>query len=238
MKFLMAIFLIYVIMPLSIGANEQPSPILTIYKKAIENYIMTGYESRWQHCDLLSSNRYFFEDVPQIIIDLDKLKMLDVKSTFSKSSCLLVYYDENNMVSLSALLDFGRVAINHVRLALVIKIGSGFNLEMARNSSNLPFLVAVESDNGQEQFLCPVVGEVKPHLSPEMCKTSYQSYKGNKLRIGLTGVLPEFTVTRTGTIEGTAVWLIKMLAERLRFTPEIVLAPSFSAAANQVCLLS
>ena len=91
--------------------------------------------------------------------------------------------------------------------------------------------------DGKEQFLCPVVGEVKPRLRQEMCRKSYIDYKGKTLRIGLMGVLPDFVMTCAGGIEGTNIGLIKMLAKGLRFTPDIILAASFNAASNQVSTL-
>ena len=234
MKLAISILLFYRIL---LPSERVYGQILTKYKDQIQNYMMTGYESRWHHCDMLSANRYFYEDLPQITMDLDKIQTLNLKSTFAYSTCLLVHYDVSSKASLSALLEFGWKAINHVRLALLLHMTSGITLEMATNSSNLPYLVAAQLQDGKEQFLCPVVGEVHPRLGQQMCRKSYLHYKNKILRIGLMGILPDFVMTSTGSIDGTNIKLIKMLVERLRFTPDIILAPSFNAASNQVSTL-
>ena len=150
------------------------------HKEAIQNYMMTGYESKWQHCDRLSDNSYYSDNVPQITMSLDEIQTLNLKAAFAYSTCLLVHYDVSSRASLSALMEFGWKAINHVRLAIVITLQSGITLEMAKNTSNLPYLVAAQLDDGKKQFLCPIVGEVKPVLGQEMCKKSYLSYKARK----------------------------------------------------------
>ena len=237
MKLFLGILPPFGMLLLSLGVYGQDQ-ILTKYKGAIQNYIMTGYESTWRHCDMLSANIYSYEGVPQVTMDLDKIETLNVKSTFSSSSCLLVIYDVSSKDGLSTLLEFGQNAINYVRLALVIKMRSGITLEMATNTSNLPYLVAAESQHGMEQFICPVVAEVKPRLRHEMCSPSYLDYKNKVLRIGLMGIPPDFVLTSTGSIEGVNIQLIKMMAERLKFTPEINIAASFIAAEDQVCKLN
>ena len=234
MKLAISILLFYRIL---LPSERVYGQILTKYKDQIQNYMMTGYESRWHHCDMLSANSFFYEDSPQITMDLDKIQTLNLKSTFAYSTCLLVHYDVSSKASLSALLEFGWKAINHVRLALLLHMTSGITLEMATNSSNLPYLVAAQLQDGKEQFLCPVVGEVHPRLGQQMCRKSYLHYKNKILRIGLMGILPDFVMTSTGSIDGTNIKLIKMLVERLRFTPDIILAPSFNAASNQVSTL-
>ena len=234
MKFPLGILPLYGMLLLSLGSYGEDQ-ILSKYKGAIQNYIMTGYESTWRHCDMLSANSYFYEGVPQVTMDLDKIETLNAKSAFSSSACLLVIYDVSSKFDLSTLLEFGQNAINYVRLALVIKMRSGITLEMATNTSNLPYLVAAESQHGMEQFICPVVAEVKPRLRHEMCSPSYLDYKNKVLRIGLMGIPPDFVLTSTGSIEGVNIQLIKMMAERLKFTPEINIAASFIAAEDQVC---
>ena len=237
MKLLLGILPLYGMLLLSLEVYGQ-GQILAKYKGAIQNYIMTGYESTWRHCDLLSANIYSNEGVQQVTMDLDKIKTLNVKSVFSSSACLLVIYDASSKSGLSTLLQFGQNAINHVRLALVIKMRAGITLEMATNTSNLPYLVAAESQHGTEQFICPVVAEVKPRLRHEMCSPSYLDYKNKILRIGLLGFPPDFVLSSTGTIEGVNIRLIKMMAERLKFMPEINIPASFKAAEDQVCQLN
>ena len=167
------------------------------YKTAIQNYIMTGEEEGgWQHCDILSAGTHSIEDVPQITMVLDKISMLDLKNSSSK--CLLANYDVSSNADLSALLEFGWTIIYHVRLALVVKLHTGINLSMATNTSKLPFLVAAESSQGKEQFLCPVIGEPEPRLQKELCQSSYVSFVNKRLRIAIFGPLPYMVMTKNG----------------------------------------
>ena len=208
------------------------------HMETLRKYIMTGHEKGWHHCDVLSADP-LYESVPQISMKLENINTLNIKSAFAHSDCLFVKYDVTSMTSLSTLLDFGQKAINQIRLAIVIKMSTGISLEMATNNSNLPFLVAAESENGTEQFLCPVVGEIKPQFGKEICKPSYLEYKNKTLRIGLLGMPPDFILMRDNEdriigYEGTNLRLIKMLAEKLKFIPDIHVASSFLSAAEQV----
>ena len=217
--------------------GQQQSIFMEKYKEAIQKYIMTGHEKGWQHCDILSANPSA-ETVPHISMTLEKTKTFNIKSAFENTQCLLVNYDVNSKASLSTLLEFGRKAINHVRLALVVKMGARITEEMATNTSNLPFLVAAEFEDGTKQFICPTVGESKPHLSHKMCSPSYLDYKNKSLRIGLMGIPPDFALTSEGTIDGANMRLIKMMANKMKFMPEIKLATSMNAAENQVYQLN
>ena len=194
---------------------------------------MTGQENGWQNCDILSGNPRDLT-VPQILMRLEQIQTLDVKSITKDSDCLLVNYDICSKESLSNLLQFGWEAAYHVRLALVIKICNGITLEIATNTSNLPYLIATESENNIEQFICPVVGEIKPRLENEMCHLSYLNYKNKALRIGLMGIPPDFVLTSTG-VDGINMRLINMMAKKLKFMPNISFASSFNKAAYQVC---
>ena len=215
----------------ALGQHQQHKTFMENYKEAIQKYIMTGHELRGQHCDILSANPSY-NSVPQISMDLEKIKTLNMKSAFASSHCLLVNYHITNEASLSALTDFGWEAIEHIRLALIIKMESGITLSMVRNATKMPFLVAAELDHGQE-FLCPVVGEIEPRLEHDLCKASYVSYKNKRLRIGLVGPMPDF-IYRDGTIEGTGIRLIDMLASRLNFIPQVQVPNSMDAAESLV----
>ena len=186
-------------------SKEVLCNILTQHNEAIQSYMMTGYESEWQYCDRLSDNSDYSNNEPQIIMKLDDIQTLNLKSALAYSTCLLVHYDVSSRESLSALVEFGWKAINHVRLAIVITLQSGITLEMAKNTSNLPYLVAAQLDDGKKQFLCPIVGEVKPVLGQEMCKKSYLSYKGKKIRMGGTGLLPDAYITRPGRMNARII---------------------------------
>ena len=209
------------------------------YQGAIQNNIMTGHEGGWgQHCDILSDSTHSHKGIPQITMALDKIKLLNPKTAFSSSKCLLVTYDVSSKYELSALLNFGHAAIYHVRLALVVKLHSGITLGMATNASKLPYLVAAETSLGKEEFLCPVVGKPEPRLQEDFCKPSYISYKYKTLRIALMGVMPNVIMTEHGPIDGTNIRLLKMLEQRLGFSTEVIFPPSLIGALSMVCNLS
>ena len=214
--------------------QQQQNIFMEKYKEAIQKYLMTGHEDGWQHCDTLSSNP-LSEGVPQMSMNLDKIQTLNLKSAFAYSSCLLVNYHISSEASLSDLLDFGYAAIQHVRLALIIKMGSGMTLDMIKNTTKMPFLVAAQLDGGKEQFLCPVVGEIEPRLEQDLCTASYASYRNKTLRIGLLGLMPEFLLTSSGTIDGTGIRLINMLASILNFMPQVIYPKSMANAEYLVC---
>ena len=235
MKFLMAnlYLLLFGVFLLFDGVAGQQ--FLQKYKTAIQTYIMAGEENGWgQHCDTLSAGTYSNDGIPQITMALDKINMLNFK--YSSSKCLLVNYAVTSKAELSALLEFGRAAIYHVSLALILKMRSGVTLGMATNTSKLPYLVAAESSQGKEQFLCPVLGEPEPRLQKHFCKQSYASYENKRLRVALIGVPPSMIYPRppSDTIDGTVLRLLKMLAQRLRFMGKIILPRSFIDAQKLV----
>ena len=154
-------------------------------------------------------------------MEVDKIKTLNLKSTFSSSLCLLVIYEARNNNSLSALLQFGREAFLYVRLALVIKLGPGIALDIGTNNKKLPFLVAAESNNGTKQYLCPVVGESEPRFETEMCQSSFVLYKNKTLRLEIMGINPYFVFDETKNYDGSDIRMIMMFAERLIFQPKI-----------------
>ena len=123
-------------------SEDVNNNILIKHKKPIQNYIMTGHESKWQRCDRLSDNSYYSDNEPQITMKLEEIQTLNLKAAFAYSNCLFVHYDVSSRATLSALFKFGWKAINHVRLAMVVTMRSGITLEMANNTSNLPYLVA------------------------------------------------------------------------------------------------
>ena len=231
--------------------GQEQGMFLQKYKDAIQNYIMTGHEKGWKECDILSggfsyqagtemrrgsSSTSLYEGTPHISMELDKIKTLDTKLTFASSHCLLVNYHVGSKASLSSLLDFGRATLQHIRLALMLKIGSGITLDMATNVTKLPFLIAAESSLGKAQFLCPVVGERDLSLELEMCKPSYISYKNTTLRVGLIGISPYVINTKHG-YDGIDLRMLTMLAERLNYNPKIIAPPSWNAVVDMVCIL-
>ena len=201
------------------------------HRNSIQEYIMTGRERGWQNCDILSVNPSDL-GVPHILMSMGQIQNLNIKSVFKNSHCLLVNYDVCIGDSLSNLLQFSWEAAYHVRLALVMKICNGLTFETATNTSTLPYLVATESESNVEKFICPVVGEIKPRLENEICNPSYLKYKNKALRVGLLGVPPDFVLTKTG-VEGINIRLIKMMAKKLKFLPNIKFASSFKGAEDQ-----
>ena len=190
----------------AMAKGMEPREFFHKYKDHIQEYIMTGLENRWKNCDILSDYSTSYDEIKtHISINLDKINTLNIKKTFKSSSCLLINYDIGSQYSLKKLVDFGWEAHPHIRLALVIKMHSGITLDMITNTTKLPFLIAAKLEQDKEQFLCPVVGEIKPLLEEKMCNPSYASSKHKKLKVALIGIPPYFMFTKTGQIEGTDI---------------------------------
>ena len=197
--------------------------------------MMTGSETGWQHCDLLTSTSFRDDMTPRVLMDLENMDTFNKQFdqiinhiAFSSSHCLLIAYQVNTEDELSTLVEFGRKTFPYRRIALIITAYSNINLDIVTNSTKLPFLVAVKFDDGETKFLCPVVGEDKLHIDPFMCKLSLVSYQYKSLKIGIIGIDPYFVPIKSG-LDGTDIRLLKMLSKRLYFTPEIVTPSSFLA---------
>ena len=146
-------------------------------------------------------------------------------------------YNVRKKEDLSTLLEIGQSAINHIRLALILKISSGISLAMPdSNYTNLPFMIAADLDNDKEEFLCPVLGEDKPRLQESMCKTSFLHYEKKLLRMGIVGINPYFAITKNG-IDGTDMRLIQLLEKSLSFRAEVIPMNSFSEAVSMVSMI-
>ena len=231
-KLIMKIFVpLGLLFVLNTARGQFKNIFMAKYRNSIQEYIMTGQEENWQNCDILSADPSDL-GVPQILMSMGQIQTVNIKSVFKDSHCLLVNYDACSEGSLSNLLQFGWEAAYQVRLAFVMKICNGLTLETATNTSNLPFLIATELEKKTEQFICPVVGEIKPRVDNEICNPSYLSYKNKALRVGLLGVPPDFVLTSTG-VEGINIRLIKMMAKKLKFLPNIKFASSFKGAEDQ-----
>ena len=183
---LLALWLVVVL--LSSDANGDM--FLARHRDAIENFIMTGYGKGWENCDIITDAPQgpgFLKSNPLYAMEVDHLKNFDVSTSLSSSHCVLSSYFVRSNKSLSNLIDFGWTAIQHKRIALVLKMGPGLSLDMATNVTKLPFVIATELWNGQPQFLCPVVGEAEPSLQDSICDTSL---KDKTIRIGCFGLPP------------------------------------------------
>ena len=210
------------------------------YREELQTYMMTGSETGRQHCDLLTSTSFRDNITPRVIMDLENMDTFNKQFdhvinhiAFSSSHCLLIAYQVNTEDELSTLADFGQKMFPYRRAALIITVGSNINLDIVTNSTNLPFLVAVQFDDGDTKFICPVVGEDKPPIDLFMCKLSHVSYKHKSLRIGIVGFAPYFVPTKSG-LDGIDIRLLQMLSERLYFTSKIVIPYSFNAAYKMV----
>ena len=234
---LVTIVVMIILIQNAFGQHQEQKKFMNGYKESLQNYIMTGREKGWYDCDVLSANP-IYSQIPQISMDLEEvatLKEATIKSMFASSHCLFVNYHINSEASLSALMDFGQAAIQHIRLAMIIDLKSGITLNMIKNTTKIPYPVAAQLNNGLE-FLCPVVGELVPRFDKKFCKASYVSFKHKTLRIALIGPMPEFILTsRDGQIEGTGIGLIRMLAKRLEFMPKIQIPSSLYAPVSMVC---
>ena len=122
-----------------------------------------------------------------------------------------------------------------MRIAFVLKMGANVTLDMLKNTTKLPFLIAAELEQGREQFICPIVGEMIPRLEENMCKPSYASFKEKIVRVALLGIPPYFMVTNTGQIDGTDIRLLRLLEQKLNFRAEINVPQSFLEADTKVC---
>ena len=58
------------------GHGKEEASFLHKYRRAIQEYIMTGHESGWQHCDVLSASTAPHGGDPQISMGLDSIQSL------------------------------------------------------------------------------------------------------------------------------------------------------------------
>ena len=201
----------------------------------IETYIMAGYEDSWAHCDVISADPQKNEArlSPQFVIDFKMLNKLDMNSILSASQCLLAVYHITSKEDLSEILQFGQTVFKYKRIALILKLENIVTLNMATDFAKLPFLIAAQLEGGREQFLCPIVGKPEPILQDFICNEIYASYRYKKLRVGLFGVNPHLFRKGNG-IDGTDWRMMKLLAEKLKFEPDVKIARSFEHGANMV----
>ena len=220
----------------SLGQNL--GTILARQREQIQRYIMAGYGDGWSHCDVMSAGLHetkagFQGLSTQFANDFVMLSKLDINSMLSSSHCLLAAYHIKNKEGLSDILQFGQRVFRHKRIALIVTLEIGVTLRMANEISKVPFLVAAELKSGGEQFLCPIVGRLEPILQDSMCKEKYASYQYKKLRVGIFGAIPHLFIKGNG-LDGTDLRLIKLLAEKLKFVPDVKIPLTFEQGANMV----
>ena len=212
--------------------GQKLDKFLKEHRVQIQDFIMTGYGWGWAHCDLLSREPLGL-DAAQFIMGFETFYGHDIGSVLSSSHCLLAAYHIESKESLSAIIEFGWRVLQFKRVALVLSLAKGITLDMATNTAKLPFLVAAKLDGGGRQFLCPIVGRAKPLMQGHMCDMSQASYRYKKLRVGVFGITPHVFTTKDG-IDGTNIMLLKLLAEKLKFMPIVVIPKSFGQGANMV----
>ena len=66
-----------------------------------------------------------------------------------------------------------------------------------------------------------------------MCDKSYTTYMYKKLKVGILGPPPHFFPTKSG-IDGTDIRLLRLLAEKLKFMPDVVVPRTYDQGANMV----
>ena len=212
--------------------GQKLDNFLKEHRVQIQDFIMTGYGWGWAHCDLLSREPLGL-DAAQFIMGFETFYGHDIGSVLSSSHCLLAAYHIESKESLSAIIEFGWRVLQFKRVALVLSLAKGITLDMATNTAKLPFLVAAKLDGGGRQFLCPIVGRAEPLKQGHMCDMSHASYRYKKLRVGVFGITPHVVQTKDG-IGGTNIMLLKLLAEKLKFMPIVVIPRSFGQGANMV----
>ena len=212
---------------------------LTEHREQIQTYIMAGYGDGWSHCDVLSADALHTETLfhglsPQFVIDFAMLNKLDMNSMLPFSHCLLVAYLIKSRKDLSDILQFGQTVLRHKRIALILSLENEVTLNMATDIAEIPFLVAAELEGGGEHFLCPIVGSPKPILQDSMCNIMYTSYRYKKLRMGIFGGVPHIFHIKGKGIDGTDYRMIKLLAEKLKFVPDVKIVQNKEQGNNMV----
>ena len=174
----------------------QSNMLLPKYGQDIQNSIMTGYGPTSKTCDVIYDNfesrHALFDNTPTFGMDMKKLNRIEIPTTFSSSYCLLISAHVNSNQTLSDLIKFGWSIIQRKRLALVLMLAPGLTLNMAANTTKLPFLVAARGQDGKEQFLCPIIGDTTPKIQNEFCDPTYTSHTNKSLRVGIIGRAPDF----------------------------------------------
>ena len=171
---------------------------------------------------------------------IENLLTLDIKKLATTSQCIIVSSDVNDNKTLFTLLKFGNTASKQKRLGMVLNLGKGITLGAVRSTPNLPFIIAARSDWIQEQFLCPLLGQIEPVLQSDMCDKSYTALEGKKLNVAFGGFWPyaysvpnssrdfiakldlpfDFYKTTDGSnidLNGVDIGLMKILQEKMKF---------------------
>ena len=144
--------------------GQNLDQFLKEHRAKIQDFIMAGYGEGWTNCDVLSLNPTGVDDAPQFIMGFETFNKLDINSALSSSHCLLTAHYIESKESLSAIIKFGWIIIQHKRVALILSMAKGITLDMASNTEKLPFLIVAILEGGGKQFLCPIIGRAEPLL--------------------------------------------------------------------------
>ena len=148
--------------------GQNLDQFLKEHRAKIQDFIMAGYGEGWTNCDVLSLNPTRVDDAPQFIMGFETFNKLDINSALSSSHCLLTAHYIESKESLSAIIKFGWIIIQHKRVALILSMAKGITLDMASNTEKLPFLIVANLEGGGKQFLCPIVGRAEPLLQARL----------------------------------------------------------------------
>ena len=231
MHFTRVIELILCLISMSLQIHASP---LAKHTKVIENYIMKGYGKGWKLCDVLSiepPHPRFEGEKPGFIIGLTALRGFDISSRLKQSSCLLLTAHIPDLTTLSMIIEFGWSVIQHKRLAIVMTMGPNITLGMAKNITNLPYMIATELHDGRSQFLCPKVGKHILMQQTSMCVEPLADPMGEKIRVGVHGPWPWVI---PGGQDGVDIRLLKFLEDKLEFKAQVEQIKTFDAAFDMV----
>ena len=200
--------------------GEEFGLFIEKHRLEIQEQIMIGSEGTVKNCDILNlspRHSYHFDMVPQWEIELQLVNSLDLKRLMSTSSCLLISSHVNDFITLSALLKFGWLVIQHRRLGMLLNMGPGMTIQALRGRPN-PFMIAARTEHGNEEFLCPVLGQGVPLIQTNMCDRSFNRYEGKILDIGCKGNWPYFFESSSSNqMSGVFVSMMNFLKDKLDF---------------------
>ena len=107
-----------------------------------------------------------------------------------------------------------------------LRLGSNLTLDMATNITNLPFPIAAQLEGGEEQFLCPDMGESIPKLQSFLSHVPQPIYSKKSIRVGLVGIgsVPFIFKGANGQLDGVSIRLISLLERNMKFKISYVTA--------------
>ena len=226
--FLFKAFLLALSLACSVDCNSI-TKFLDRHISDIENYIMTGYGKGWNQCDEMTLEPKFLDNRPLYVIDQHFMNRTELPNTIASSSCLIVTSQVKSNQSLSALIQFGWNVVRYKRLALVLAMSSDINLDFAKNTTGLPFLIAAQLQGSMEQYLCPHIGQSSPLLQHSLCDQSLYSMKKRTLRVTVFGVLPWIGYP----FEGSDHRFLEMVSEKMDFSFNMTWASDWTDAISK-----